>query len=509
MTRTRSPKAPTRAALYVRLSEDSEASTSVARQREITAAYAASREWEIVDTFEDIDVSATHSRLDRPGLNRLREAIARDEIDVVIVWRLDRLARKVLDLLTLLDEWTRAGCAAASATESIDLTTPQGRAMTALIGIFAEMEAEAIRARVTGSIDALRHSRRFAGGTVPYGYRTAPALHGPGRILVIVPEEAAVIREAADRLLAHEAPYRVCMDLNTREVASPRSAYRRVVREGGDVASADRGTWRVNSLRRTMTSDHLAGRVTHRGDLIRGLDGLALAVWSPILDGGVIAALRGVLLPTPSASPRPKNVRKARLLSGLVRCAVCGSKMYVRSSNGRPIYGCAARQSGVSCPSPRVMADTLEAYVVADVLALLGAQRMTETVAHGGDTSNSAAVAHLADVEEVLRKVATDLLADDADAPALLARMAMLKVTRANLRAEVEAAPSFHVIRETGVSFAEAYAAAPTVEAQRAILAAEVAEVRISPMLARTSKLDPDRVEIVPVIDDPSVPAVA
>lgn len=503
MTRTRSPKAPTRAALYVRLSEDSEASTSVARQREITSAYAASREWEIVEVFEDIDVSATHSRLDRPGLNRLRESIARDEIDVVIVWRLDRLARKVLDLLTILDEWTKAGCAAASATESIDLTTAQGRAMTTMIGIFAEMEADAIRIRVTSSIAELHRTNRFAGGTVPYGYRTAPLPSGPGRILVVEPSEAAIVREVAETLLSGVAPYRVCADLNTRGIAAPRSAYRRVARAGGDVAAADRGTWRVQSLRRTFTSDHLAGRVTHLGELRRGEDGLAVAVWAPILDGGTLVRLCGLLDPKATETPRPRRVRQARLLSGLARCAVCGSKMYVRTSSGRKIYGCATQANGEVCPSPRISAEALEAYVVAELLARVGSRKMTETVSEA--SSSSEAAAHLADVEALLRAVASSLLADDADTPTLLARMATLKETRASLRAEVEAAPVLSFIRETGLTFADAYAAASTVEEAREILSAELVEVRISPTASRSSKLDEDRVEIVPVVDDASV----
>ncbi len=142
-----------RAATYIRLSEDTDTTTSPARQRELCRRYADDRGWAVVAEFEDIDVSASKTGLDRPALGRLREAVDRGEIDVVIVWRLDRLARSVLDTLTLLDQWTKKGCAAASATEAIDLTTPVGKAMVALIAIFAELEADAIKVRVAGSID--------------------------------------------------------------------------------------------------------------------------------------------------------------------------------------------------------------------------------------------------------------------------------------------------------------------------------------------------------------------
>src|SRR4051794_7295856 len=150
-----------RAALYVRLSEETETSTSPARQEELCRKYAEDRGWTVVGVYADIDVSATHSGLDRPQLNKLREHGAAKAIDVVIVWRLDRLARTVLDLLTLMKQWSDGGCATASATENIDLTTPIGRAMVTLIAIFAEMEAEAIKARVRDSIDKLRRDGRF------------------------------------------------------------------------------------------------------------------------------------------------------------------------------------------------------------------------------------------------------------------------------------------------------------------------------------------------------------
>src|SRR3712207_9154755 len=84
-----------RAAIYIRLSQETEHTISPAKQEEICRRYAEDRGWHVVGVYPDIDVSASHTRLDRPELARLREHCQAKAIDVVIVWRLDRLARSV------------------------------------------------------------------------------------------------------------------------------------------------------------------------------------------------------------------------------------------------------------------------------------------------------------------------------------------------------------------------------------------------------------------------------
>lgn len=483
-----------RAVIYVRLSEDTEATTSPARQRDICRSYADHRGWHVVDIIDDdIDVSATHSGLDRRGLSRLRAKVAAGDVDVVLVWRLDRLARSVLDTLTLLKEWSDVGCSTASATEPVDLTTPIGKAMAALIAIFAEMEADAIKARVRGSIDALRRDGRFAGGTVPYGYTTSQNTHGAGRILTTDPAEAAVVREAADLIRAGHSLGRVCRLLNDRAIPSPRSEWRRLARAGRDTTDADVGTWRTQSLVRLLTSDHLAGRVVHRGELIRDETGLPAAVWEPILDGATLAHLRDLLAPD-GDSPRRRRVRQARLLSGLARCAVCDSKLYVSTSGGRPTYFCPSRRNGVPCPSPRAGADALERHVMAEALDVLGDVRLTRTVPLV-DEETAGSGATYRDVEQAIADTTHALQADDADVPGLLTRLTALKERRAELRAATRPAV-LYVVEETGETWGEAFSVADT-DAQRLLLEAEVSVVRVSPIKGRAPRWDPSRIEIV------------
>src|SRR3954449_9653425 len=113
--------------------------------------------------------------------------------------------------------------------------------MVALIAIFAEMEADAIKARVRSSIDALRRDGRFAGGTVPYGYIPVSNPNGPGRVLVIDEEEAAVIRECVELVRSGHSLGYIARQLNARGVWTPRSEARRLMRAGKDAEGADRG----------------------------------------------------------------------------------------------------------------------------------------------------------------------------------------------------------------------------------------------------------------------------
>lgn len=99
---------------------------------------------------------AAYSRSQRELREKLLEAARRREIDVVLVWRLDRWGRSVADLLTTLQERDHLGVGFVSLTEALDLTTPSGRAMAALLAVFAEFEGGILRERVRAG---LAHAR--------------------------------------------------------------------------------------------------------------------------------------------------------------------------------------------------------------------------------------------------------------------------------------------------------------------------------------------------------------
>ena len=337
---------------------------------------------------------------------------------------------------------------------------------------------------------------------MPYGYVPVPRPDGPGRVLVIDEEEAKVIRECVELVRSGHSLGYITRLLNERGVWAPRSEARRLMRAGKDATEADRGRWRVQSVRGLLVSDHLAGRQTHRGQVLRDPDSdLPVVMWPPIIDGAVLAYLKDTLAPD-SPTPRGRRVRKARLLSGLARCAVCRSKMYVGSSNGRPCYACTSRRNGANCPSPRVYAESFERHVMTQAIEVLGPRRLTRTVPIANPAAEAKGVSY-AELEREVKETTAAMAADDADVPALVARLGQLKAKRAEMKAD-DVPAVLYVIEETGESWAEAFAVADT-DTQRMMLEEDVAAVWVRPSTQPTgySRLDPDRVEIEWTVDNP------
>ena len=140
-----------RAGLYARVSTNDQ--QTLPMQSRVMREYATRRGWTIVMQVREVGSGAAQ----REARERLLDAARRREIDVVLVWRLDRWGRSVTDLLATLQELEHLGIGFVSLTEALDLTTPAGRAMAGLLAIFAEFEREILRERVRAG---LAHARQ-------------------------------------------------------------------------------------------------------------------------------------------------------------------------------------------------------------------------------------------------------------------------------------------------------------------------------------------------------------
>ena len=135
-----------RCVLYARLSVTKEESVSIERQLQSCRKYAEARGWEVMGEFVDDGVSATVNRPEeRRGWTSL---LVSGDFDAVVIWKVDRLARRVLDFLHADETLQMRGAGLVAVEDPIDMTSPQGRAFAVMLAVFGEMEAEAIRARV-------------------------------------------------------------------------------------------------------------------------------------------------------------------------------------------------------------------------------------------------------------------------------------------------------------------------------------------------------------------------
>jgi putative DNA-invertase from lambdoid prophage Rac len=147
---------PQRVGLYARVSTHDQQTLPL--QIHAMRDFAAKRNWTIAVQIKEVGSGAS----ERERRQQLLAAARRREIDVVLVWRLDRWGRSVADLVSTLQELQHLGVGFVSLTEALDLTTPAGRAMAGLLAVFAEFEREILRERVrAGLIHARQNGKRL------------------------------------------------------------------------------------------------------------------------------------------------------------------------------------------------------------------------------------------------------------------------------------------------------------------------------------------------------------
>jgi DNA invertase Pin-like site-specific DNA recombinase len=139
--------------IYLRVSTDSQTTDN---QRMELEAVAARSGWHVVGFYEDAGISGAKGRAARPGLDRLlRDATAR-KINMIAAWSVDRLGRSLQDLVGLLNELQSLKCDLYLHQQALDTSTPSGRAMFQMCGVFAEFERAMIRERVNAGLARAR-----------------------------------------------------------------------------------------------------------------------------------------------------------------------------------------------------------------------------------------------------------------------------------------------------------------------------------------------------------------
>jgi site-specific DNA recombinase len=458
---------------YVRLSRATEESTSIARQRQVLAQVCETRGWQLVGIEEDNDVSASRARLNRPGLNAVRQAVRDGRADAVLVWRLDRLARSVVDFGTLLDE----GLQIISATEPLDTTSSMGRAMAEILQVFAAMEARAIGARVSSARRHLPTVGRFPGGPPPYGYRPTAHPSGVGRALEHDPEEARVVRRIVDEVLAGRSIAAIVGDLNADGIPPRRGP-----------------SWHLATVTRMLRSDSLRGRVRSGGVVVRDETGLPVEAWPPLVtpEEGEILRARFTRTPNPGRAEESALGRRraSRMLSGVILCHSCGRPLtarHTKSETLRSTYSCMTRTRGLVCASPvNVRADEADREVERRFLAAFGRLPVVELREVVRDDLR------IRDVEAAIADTTDELRRPDADLGALVDRLTSLRTERERL-ADLPSVPTVEAV-ETGYTFAEAWATGDYL-ARRSLLQASGAVVELHPPAIR-GKWNADRISV-------------
>jgi len=186
-----------RAAVYARVSTNDQQTLPL--QIRALREYAARRGWTVAMQVREVGSGA----VERKAREQLMHAARRREIDVVLVWRLDRWGRSVTDLLATLQELEHLGVGFVSLTEALDLTTPAGRAMAGLLAIFAEFEREILRERTRAGLAQARRNGKRLGRPVTAGLRAAEIrkLHRAGVAKAEIARRLQIGRTSVRRIL--------------------------------------------------------------------------------------------------------------------------------------------------------------------------------------------------------------------------------------------------------------------------------------------------------------------
>ena len=293
------------AALYVRVSTQEQAKEgySVGAQAELLTNYAKAHKWNVYNTY--IDDGYSGKDMNRPAFQNLVADIKKGRVDIVVVWMFDRISRSQKDMLTIIEDILEPNnCAYVSLCENFDTSTPLGMAMIGILSTFAQLEREQIKERMAMGKEARAKKGLWNGGSeAPYGY-----IYKDG-LLYVDDFEAMIVRKIY--ALAGEGK-------SDRKIAA-------ILKNEGYKTRL--GEWQRTSVRGILNKEIYSGIITFKDSKFEGLH-------DPIIDSDEFNEVQTIKRKRANdISGKGWNPWKAAsCISGLVYCAKCGNKYYIRTN---------------------------------------------------------------------------------------------------------------------------------------------------------------------------------
>jgi site-specific DNA recombinase len=373
-------EAPVRVSFYTRISTDEDHQKySLDAQNDRLEAFCKAQwgdDWRLHKIYRDME-SGTH--MNRPGLEEMLFDAEGHAFDSLLVFRVDRLSRKVRELAQMVDELTKHGIVLKSITEPFDTANAAGKMMLQMLGVFAEFEHATIVERTKVGMEKKAKSGKFVGGNVPYGFRL-----DPDKGLVLHEEEALIVRKMFKMYaFGREGSSAICTQLNEAGHRNRRGQKwcRRVV---------------LYMLRNPV----YVGKIRWRGILYQGTH-------DPLISQVLFEKANEVLQDRNEAPKgRQWHNEDQRLLTGIIRCARCKGPMVGSGGykNGVyvPYYVCSKRINHHECEQDYVRADLLESAIIEDVKTMF---RDEQFMARIWEEANKRLGAEKPKIEEEIGKV--------------------------------------------------------------------------------------------------------
>ncbi len=304
--------------------------------------------WVHTLTFDDGGYSGAN--IERPGFQRLLEAVAQRQVDVVIVYKVDRLSRSLSDFSQIMKLFQEQQVAFVSVTQNFSTADAIGRLTLNMLMSFAEFEREMISERTRDKIAGARRRGLWTGGSVPFGYRN------DNGHLMPVPEEVAIIQTMFEMHLEHHSSLSIAKTLNDRDC--PSRARKRQTRP-------DAGGWCKASVLRALQNPVYIGKIPYQNELFDGEH-------EAIIDPEIFSRAQYLL-----ARPTRQRIRRSDdeyILRGLLKCGCCdatftGAANKNKQGRSYRYYRCTSRDrhGSSACASKQLPAVALEELVVQQI----------------------------------------------------------------------------------------------------------------------------------------------
>ncbi|MED3888261.1 recombinase family protein [Priestia aryabhattai] len=324
--------------VYVRVSTDEQAKHgySIAAQLEKLEAYCISQGWELTEKYVDEGYSAKD--LHRPYFEKMMNKVKEGDVDVLLVYRLDRLTRSVMDLYKILKVLDTNNCMFKSATEVYDTTSAMGRLFITLVAAIAQWERENLGERVRLGMEKKTKLGKWKGGTPPYGYKIE------NKQLVINEDEQDVVKTV----------FELSKTLGFYTIAKQLSLKGFSTRKGGE--------WHVDSVRDIANNPVYAGYLTFNQNLKE--------YKRPPREQTLYDGNHEPLIPKEEFWQLQDILDKRRTLGGkretsnyyfssVLKCARCGHSLSGHKSGGKKTYRCSGKKAGKNCSSHIILEDNL------------------------------------------------------------------------------------------------------------------------------------------------------
>ncbi|MCP3104205.1 recombinase family protein [Myxococcus sp. K15C18031901] len=350
------PAAVKRCAVYTRKSTAAGLEmefSSLDAQRESCVAYVQRQPgWALVDESYD-DGGFTGANMERPAFQRLLQDVDAQRVDVVVVYKVDRLSRSLLDFAKVMERFNAAGASFVSVTQNFSTADAMGRLTLNMLMSFAEFEREMISERTRDKVAAARRKGKWTGGRAPLGYEVKD------KRLQVNEYEAVVVREAFELYLQHQQASAVARRLN--ELGRTTKRY-----EAQSGATRAARKWTTQDVLRLLRSPLYAGLVPYGDEAHPGEH-------PPIVDRATFYQVQD-MLEGPGLQSHGRN--PAYVLRGLLRCGLCGEAMTPGSTRKGEreyrYYRCTTRdkQGKKGCRAAPLPGPALEDFVVARLRAV-------------------------------------------------------------------------------------------------------------------------------------------